>query len=515
MDEVEKREEKFMENVLPKRQRFTYIQYVKLIKSHLCNKNLQLALNVLTVMKENRDKPDLYIYRLLISAFAQQGDVKQCFKLFKKLRERGFIPTPTVYSSLMHACAESKDTETALKYLTFLREHFYVKKINLTDINYAALIRAYNQHKQTLLAFEIADEAKDKGIYTQDIIAALFNGVINDTENGLKHCLVLWHKMKVSEIKPTIFHYNLLLRAIRDTKFGDLKVNDILVPELINTKIQFIETGRPDLLDSPPVLTTSLISLLKKHNYFISNESSKQRKELDTIDKNSLLSLKLNNILQENRLLLFGGVDKLLKRMKDDDVQPDVKTITLLLDLIPSTIEAEEVFFKYIVKNKLQIDISFFNMLIKRRCLRKRYKDATKVIDKMQTYHMTPNIVTFGVLAIGCRMEKDGRELLEQLDTIRCAPNYVILGTLLFNACSTRNFSYALFLMQYILKNQIRPSQDMLNNLEKFDRIMLEIVRNKDKYKHKAINKIMEDYNDFKIKYEDWKTKVQNDILKI
>lgn len=92
---------------------------------------------------------------------------------------------------------------------------------------------------------------------------------------------------------------------------------------------------------------------------------------------------------------------------------------------------------------------------------------------------MTPNVVTFGVLAIGCRMEKDGRELLEQLDTIHCAPNYVILGTLLFNACSTRNFSYALFLMQYMLKNQIRPSQDILNNLEKFDRTMLQIVRNK------------------------------------
>ena len=108
MDEAEKREEKFMENVLSKRQRFTHIHYVKLIKSHLRDKNLQLALNVLTVMKENRDKPDLYIYRLLISAFAQQGDVKQCFKLFKKLKERGFIPTSTVYSSLMHACAESK-----------------------------------------------------------------------------------------------------------------------------------------------------------------------------------------------------------------------------------------------------------------------------------------------------------------------------------------------------------------------------------------------------------------------
>lgn len=92
---------------------------------------------------------------------------------------------------------------------------------------------------------------------------------------------------------------------------------------------------------------------------------------------------------------------------------------------------------------------------------------------------MIPNIVTFGALAIGCRMYKDGRELLEQMDTIGYAPNYVILETLIFNACSVRNFTYVLYLMKYILENRIEPSQQILNTLEKFDELILQIIRNK------------------------------------
>lgn len=519
MDKAEKEEKEFAEKIIsPKTERLSYKDYCTLIKCHLNNKNLQLAMNVLDIIKESGNKPNLYIYRLLLSGFSRQGDVEQCFKLFKKIKESGLTPNAPMYTSLLNACAETNDTQKALDRLSFLREHFYKRNINLSGIHYASLIRAYSRHNQILTAFEIADEAKDKGIFTQDIIAALFHAIINDKESGLKYGLILWHKMRINKIKPTIFHYNLLLRTIRDTKFGDLKVNDIIVPGFIETQIQLSETGRPDLLDFPPVLTTSLIIAFGKNNYFISNNrDSRQQQELsiDTINKNSLLNLNLNNILQENRLILFGGIDKLLKRMKDDNVQPNIKTVTLILDLIPPTIESEESFLRYVVKNKLKIDITSFNMLIKRRCIRKQYEAAKEVLNDIQSYHLMPNIITFGVLAIGCKMYKDGRELLEQMDTIGYATNYVILETLIFNACSSKNFPYVLYLMNYILRNRIKPSQQILDTLEKFDVLILQIIENKSKYKCKAINEIMKDYNNFKIRYENWKQKVSSDILEI
>lgn len=393
LDKAEREERKYAEKVIPpKRQRLSHRDYCTLIKSHLYKKNLQLALNVLDLMKENGDKPNLYIYRLLLSSFSRQGDVEQCFKLFKKLKERGLTPSASIYTSLLNACATTNDTQKALDHLSFLREYLYKRNIDLTDINYATLIRAYSCHNQILIAFEIADEARDKNIFTQNVIAALFHAIIGDKENGLKYGLILWHKMRISKIRPTIFHYNLLLRTIRDTKFGDLKVNDIIVPEFIETQIQLSETGRPDLLDFPPVLTTSLISVLRKNNYFISNNNNpRQQQELniDTIDKNLPSTLNLNDILQENRLFLFGGIDKLLKRMKHDNVQPDKKTLTLMLDLLPPTVESEKSFCRYIIKNELKFDITFFNILIKRRCLRKEYQAA-----KVSSYNLMKFILS-------------------------------------------------------------------------------------------------------------------------
>ncbi|XP_017876526.1 pentatricopeptide repeat-containing protein 1, mitochondrial [Ceratina calcarata] len=505
MDEAEEKEEKFAETVkVPKRERFTQMDYCKLIKTHMNNKNLQMALNVLDLMKENGDKPSLYIYRLLLSAFAIQGDMKQCFKLFKQIRDRGLSPTPSVYNTLIHVCSESDDKEKALERLTYLREYFHERQVSLNHIHYASLIKAYSRHKEILTAFEIADEANDKGICSKDMIAALFQATISDTKNGLKYALALWHKMKLTGMKPTIIHYNLLLRTIRDSKFGDLKVGDVLVPQYENSRIQLTETGRPDLLDSPPVLNLSLIPPLNRN--LISSENNSLPEEINT---EKLCSLKLNTVLNENQLILFGGIDKILKRMKDDGVEPNQKTVTLLLDLLPCTVEAEDHYLKFIETNHIKMDITFYNVLIKRRSLRRQYKEAKAVLNEIQKHHLSPNVITFGVLAIGCRKYWDGMELLEQMDAIGYAPNYIVLQALFMNACIGKDFKYVLNLMQYLLKRRMKPPPSILNTLEKFDEIMLQSLENEGRYKYKNINEMRKKYNDFKIKYENWKEKIQ------
>lgn len=505
MDEAEEKEEKFAETVIvPRRHRITYIEYCKLIKMHMNKKNLQMALNVLDLMKENGDKPNLFIYRLLLSAFGDQGDVKQCFKLFKQLRDRGLTPGPPIFNSLINACAESSDREVALKHLTYLREYFYEKQINLNHIHYASLIKAYSRHECVSVAFEIADEANDKGICSKDMLATLFHAAISDKENGLKYAVGLWHKMKLTGMKPSVIHYNLLLRTIRDSKFGDLKVDDPLVPQYENTRIQLSESGRPDLLDSPPVLNVSLVSRLSKTPI-----ASEDKSLIKIGDTKELCSLKLNDILEKNQLILFGGLDKLLKRMADDGVQPNQKTMTLILDLLPPTIEAENHYLAYIDKNHIKMDITFYNMLIKRRSVRKQYKEAKAVLNEIQKNHLSPNIITFGVLALGCKKYWDGMELLEQMDGIGYAPNYIVLQALFMNACLGRDFKYVLHLMTYMLKNRMKPQESILKTLEKFDEVMLLTLEDETKYKYKNINQMRQKYNDFKIRYENWKEKMQ------
>lgn len=378
MDEAEKKEERFTENdaKIPKWQKLSPGRYAQLIKKHLEKKDMELALSVLDLAKQNRDKPTVYMYSLLIYAFALQGDVKRCFKLYNKMKKSKLVPNAAIYNSLINACAISKDTNAALEYLQSLRESFYRNNYALNETHYITLIKAYSWHKQIKNAFEIADEVMDKRLITKDIYAVLFHAAISDKESGLKYALILWHKMRRNKITPTITHYNLLLRAIRDTKFGDIKINDILISQSLNTQIQLDKIENPDLLNFPPRLNTSFLAnkkcLQSKSTDIVISENNSEQEALNE----EILPQSLNDVLKENPLVLFGGLQTLLKRMENDNVTPDIKAVTMLLELLPNTIAAENSFLQYVGKNNFKLDIGFFNTLIKRRGLRKQYKEA-------------------------------------------------------------------------------------------------------------------------------------------
>nr|XP_003707096.2 PREDICTED: pentatricopeptide repeat-containing protein 1, mitochondrial [Megachile rotundata] len=507
MDEDEKKEEIFAESAkIPKYERLNYQDCIRLIKSYMSQKNLELALGVLDVMKENSVKPNLFVYRLLISAFAVQGDITQCFKLFKKLKDSGLKPSPHVYTSLIEACAKSKNKELALDRLQFLRTYCYQRKIHLNVMQYCALIKAYGHHKETKIAFEVADEARDnKCDLSSSMIASLFHAAIGDTKSGLKYALTLWHTMKKNKMKISIYHYNLILRAIQCTKFGNLKTSDVLLSGSYDTRIQFKDVERSDLLDSPPVISISCLTSLKES----SNMPHPNTNEIDIVHSVESLSLYLDNVLETNQLFLFGGAEKFLNRMKENGVQPDVKTLTLILDLLPSSLEAENKFLKYIKRNFLDVDIVFFNMLIKKRCMRNCYEDAKSTLREIQRYHLEPNVVTFGSLAIGCKNFRNGAELLEQMDNIGYVANNIILETLLLHACSKISFSYISYLMAYISNNQIKPSKAMLEMLDEFETRVLKRLNNQVERSSERNFVSKAAYNKFKIKYDIWKEKLE------
>lgn len=93
----------------------------------------------------------------------------------------------------------------------------------------------------------------------------------------------------------------------------------------------------------------------------------------------SIASLDLDAILKQNKLILFGGLEALFEKMKNDRIEPNVKTLTYLIDIVPDSVTAEEMVIKYAKKNKIPLDVDFFNMLIKKRCIRGA-KAAAKVI---------------------------------------------------------------------------------------------------------------------------------------
>ncbi|XP_076282043.1 pentatricopeptide repeat-containing protein 1, mitochondrial [Lasioglossum baleicum] len=519
MDEAEREEEEATENdaSVPRWKKLSPGQYANLIKSHMKQGNLDLALSVLDLVKQNRDKPTLYMYSLLIYGFAQQGHMEKCFKLYNQLKKRGMVPNQAIYNSLLNACAVSTNTDKALECLESLRESFSVKDIALNETHYITLIKAYSWHKQIETAFRIADEARDKNLVSANIYAVLFHAAISDKVNGLRYALILWHQMKRYKIRPTIIHYNLLLRAIRDTQFGKLNVNECLISDSPATQITLQDAGRPDLLDSPPVLSFSLIALTKdKSNNRESKSLVKMDSEAVLHNQSVTISNSLNKILRNNRLILFGGIEKILERMKNDNVIPDVRTITMLMELLPPSLEAENLFLKYVDKEKFTVDVSFFNMLIKRRNLRKQFTEAKSVLIEIQKHHLMPDVITFGVLALGCQKIAYGIELLEQMNNVGYASNHIIIGALIHNACYGRNFKYVEFLLNYMLDYNMKPNKYIRETLENFEKLILKDLKMENRYNRKEIKQLQREYNSYKIAYDDWFQKMQkNNIVQV
>lgn len=383
MDKWEEEEEKFQdtEGCIPRRLKPSPGQYAQMMKSHLSKKDLNSALKVLDLVKENRDKPTMYLYNLLLHSFAEQGDVKQCFRLYNKAKKRGLQPNAATYTSLFNACAEGRN-EIALEHLIKLRHSLYEQQFPLNDTHYNAMVKAYSWNNQIAEAFKLVDEMRDNNIPIKEgTYNSLFHAAITDKEAGLRHGLIIWHIMRLKKINPSLTTYNLLLRTIRDTNLGNLKLDDVFVSGWQKGKIVLKEGERPDLLASPPVLNTLLIPSAEKE---VTQEHTQ-----DDINSKKIKSISLNDVFVSNRLILFGGLEGFLNRMAYCRVKPDIKTITLLLDLIPNSKEAEDLLIEIAEKRDVTLDIDFFNMLIKRRSMRSDYKGAKVRYPKFLIYRLS------------------------------------------------------------------------------------------------------------------------------
>lgn len=501
MDEREQEEENFQDTEVhvPRRLKPSPGKYAQMIKSCKAKGDLNAALQVLDLIKENRDKPTLYLYNLLLHGFAQQGDVRRCFGLYNRAKKHGLQPNAATYTSLFNACAYASDDTVALDHLNRLRRSLYDRGFPVNETHYNAMIKAYSWHGRIVEAFQLADEMRDRGIAVGDATYnSLLHGAISDRQAGLRHALIVWHLMRLKNIKVTLATYNLLLRAMRDTNLGDLKPDDVLLAGFDQTRISAAEGERPDLLASPPVLGTLLP--------LTGNEMSVEKKRGDSAVQKSV---GLNDVFVNNRLILFGGLEGFLNRMSNDGVKPDAKTITLLLDLIPNTVPAEDSLVKIADEKGIELDIDFFNMLIKRRSIRFDYKAAKEVINITEKKMLSPNVMTFGVLALGCQEWEHAREFLEGIEAFGYKPNSVIMGTLVSTACRKRNFEFLLFVMRYMTENYIRPNEKAIAIVKEFSEGLSKTEKPTGKYRLRKVRRLEENIERFEQQYPKWQKMIK------
>ena len=77
-----------------------------------------------------------------------------------------------------------------------------------------------------------------------------------------------------------------------------------------------------------------------------------------------------------DRLTMLGGVSGMLARMDCDKATPDVKTFSLLLELMPLSLEAENDLLSSLNFYNVEADVDFYNMLIRKRNFRRDFAGA-------------------------------------------------------------------------------------------------------------------------------------------
>ncbi|XP_066993743.2 pentatricopeptide repeat-containing protein 1, mitochondrial [Anabrus simplex] len=531
-DEGDKMEESFLENPPDPRSKLRTKQYADMIKKCIQEKRFGDAIDVLEtrMLKKDRVKPETYIYNLLIGACGRWGYTKKAFQLYNQMKKRGVKVNDPTYTGLFNACSNSPWPEDGLKRAAHLRELMIEKGVEFNTTHYHAMIKAFGRCGDLNTAFALVDEMVNKHRrLTSWTFSVLLQACITDKEAGFRHSLLVWRKMLQKKIKPDLYTYNLMLRSVRDCGIGDAIVAQNVL-EQIGKSVENISLPQgesaSEVISDGTVPKSAMLegsSSLVTVGEVCSQSEDKQLSDIyptEAISRENRPNLLapnpyLGNIIQlsevtrpQDRLLLVGGYHGVLQLIADDGLTPDIKTFTLLLDSIPSTISAENALMSAMKKYGIQYDIDFFNMLIKKRSMRFDYENAREVLRLIQSARLHPDIVTFGVLALGCKTEDEAKQLIKDMRSAGYRMNTEILGAMLHQACIRHDFHYILKIMYISKEEQIKPNAQFLSYLENLNTSCWEILKNKnqdlDVPEYVRSKTFSKEFRNFSYKYRGW-----------
>ncbi|XP_017773300.1 PREDICTED: pentatricopeptide repeat-containing protein 1, mitochondrial [Nicrophorus vespilloides] len=514
IDEDDAKEEKYLQEVGDRSKQLSTKQYADMIKSFIRKRKIKEAIDVVEVkmLKEDRVKPENYLYNLLLGACGRVGYTKKAFSLYNNMKKRGLVVTDGTYTALFNACANSPwPTTDGLTRAKHLHNIMIEKRHEPNDSNYNAMIKAYGRGGDLISAFAVVDEMISKKMpIKDDTLNFLLQACISDKEAGFRHALLVWRKFVDKGITPSIFTYNLLLRSIRDCGLGDLEVTKDVLTKILPQGDKFLQL--PEVHENP---IEDKFGELESFGKLTTSDFNKNYENVGNIQSSrpNLMAKvpHLGNIISlsevkkpSDRLLLLGGASAYIENMLENNCKPDIKTYTQMLNCIPGTNVAENNVLLTMKKLGTKPDLDFYNMLIKKRSMRADYESAKEVLGLIKTARFEPDIITYGVLALGCKNKEEATEFLAYFNQAGLRLNTEILGAMLKQACFHFNFSYIIEILAICTKENIKPNKIFMQHLEDFKK---KCKYGKDgKERSKTFDK---NYQVFKMKYNKFKDEVE------
>ncbi|XP_015274433.1 PREDICTED: pentatricopeptide repeat-containing protein 1, mitochondrial [Gekko japonicus] len=429
------------------------------------------------MLKEERLQPEEMNYTVLIGGCGRVGYVKKAFQLYNNMKKRGLTPTDATYTALFNACAQSPWKDSGLQMALKLQQQLRDRGLELNVISYRALLKVCAFCSDLRMCLQVFKEMVQKGHgVTTETFNFLLMGCIKDKENGFRYALQLWQQMTKLNVRPDSYTYNLMLAAARDCSLGDpLVASELLLrapeerPALPRQKAgrQRRKTkglGGPQLdvevlerrmfPENPVTPAEPFASQGTGAGETLAEEEassactapeSSGSENLPVSDQNRLvpgfatanvvlstsacsspnlldLSTASGNLISfgtvatpSDRLALMGNLEGFLKKMKEDNAAANIKTFTLLAELVEPGRPAESSLLAVMEEHKVKPDLTFFNTLVRKKSKLADLEGAKSLLPILVKKGLSPNLHTFCNLAIACHKKEDGVQLLSDM----------------------------------------------------------------------------------------------------
>ncbi|KFZ52988.1 hypothetical protein N338_10319, partial [Podiceps cristatus] len=431
---------------------------------------LQSALKLRQQLKSKNEELNLITYHALLKVCALSADLRMCFDVLKEIVHKGHVLTVETFSFLLMSCI--KDSENGFRYALQVWKQMTKLGIKADSHTYNLMLRA----------------ARDCGIGDPVVASRLLLGPTNENSAqprlapGRQKDKVKSQRKKGSESAAPV---QLDVEAMEKQLFQESPMQDEELNWQQNKEVKRAE-AEPAALDSPSVAHSRTGALMRRGQSEMEQEQAGLSQKPRFCSLPNLLDSRMPDAgmvslgtaaRPSDRLALMGNVEGFLNKMKEDNAEPNIKTFTLLAELVEPQSTSEASLLALLDEHKVKVDVTFFNTLIRKKSKQGDLEGAKSVLPALVKRGLSPNPQTFCNLAIACHQEKDGLQLLSDLKRSGVTPNKYIYSTLIGAAVRQLDYGYLIELLRDMRNNEVPPNEVIIRQLEfaaqsppKFDR---------------------------------------------